>query len=306
MALLCCAAIAFLLAAADGANVLAIESVAAKSHWNFMRGVLRALADRGHRVTVYTPFPDSRDAATVVANSNYTEVNTSEYYNKDTVALNIDITLATQVFCQPSILVPMMANGSRFTCDQTNRVLSDLLPDSGAYDVFITEPLSCECASHAVRRLGDNVPLVYTVPMPLLPWMEATVLGRYVNPAYESHIIAKYIVPDTFYRRLHSVALHLYTTYAFYRYILTEAPDRPYDHAPPIKPSLMFVNTHFITESAKPTPANRINVGGIHLAAPAPLPPVSSFIVLYTELAFSLNIDDFCTNIKLNFVSWRN
>lgn len=57
--------------AADGAHVLAMMPLAAKSHWNVMDAVLQTLVARGHNVTAVTPFPKNRPVA------NYTEVDTS-------------------------------------------------------------------------------------------------------------------------------------------------------------------------------------------------------------------------------------
>lgn len=51
-------------------RILAIETVAGKSHWNFMNAVLGALLDGGHSVTVFTPFPGGQ-------RENYTEVDMS-------------------------------------------------------------------------------------------------------------------------------------------------------------------------------------------------------------------------------------
>lgn len=49
----------------DAANILAVETIPGKSHWNVMRSVLRALTERGHTVTVFTPFVDGdRDGYT--------------------------------------------------------------------------------------------------------------------------------------------------------------------------------------------------------------------------------------------------
>lgn len=59
--------------------MLAIETMAVKSQ-KLMRGVLLALVDRGHQVTVYTPFPDSGTPAT----DGYTEMDTNDEYRKRT------------------------------------------------------------------------------------------------------------------------------------------------------------------------------------------------------------------------------
>lgn len=259
---------------ADAARVLAVETVAAKSHWNFMRGVLHALADHGHLVKVYTPFPDPGRPATV----GYTEVDTSAEFQGDdtdptTTAVNMDASVVLPLFARPSFMVPFIANASRYVCDIMNLLLQR---EVGAYDLFVTEPFSSECMSHTARRLG--VPLVYVVPAPLLPWIETAAFGHYGNPAVVPHLFASHAVPINFYQRLQSVAMYLHTVYLNYRYTATAAAteQRPYDLAPPVKPDLVFVNTHYVTEPARPVPVNRVDIGGIHLTAPQPLPAVST------------------------------
>lgn len=56
---------------ADGAHVLALLPLAAKSHWNVLDSVLQTLVARGHSVTAVTPFLKGTPVA------NYTEVDTS-------------------------------------------------------------------------------------------------------------------------------------------------------------------------------------------------------------------------------------
>lgn len=260
--------------AAHGAHVLAVETVLAKSHWHFMKGVLLALVDRGHRVTVYTPFPDASSVT-----DNYTEVDTAAHFDAGLMAVNMDGTVVVPLFRRLSFLLPFMVRGSRTMCDVMDRVLA---ADRGtydgrhAYDLFVTEPLSSECVSHVARRLA--VPLVYTVPAPLLPWTETAAFGHYANPAYASHLFAEWPVPDTFYRRAYNAGLYLYTVYLHRRatYAAAAAEPRHYDVAPPLIPSLVFVNTHYVTEPSRPVPANRVDVGGIHLKMSAPLPAVSN------------------------------
>lgn len=53
-----------------GYRILAVQPIAAKSHWNFMSAVLRSLSGAGHPVTVFTPFPEGD-------RPNYTEVDTT-------------------------------------------------------------------------------------------------------------------------------------------------------------------------------------------------------------------------------------
>lgn len=126
--------------------------------------------------------------------------------------------------------------------------------------MFVTEQISSQCTSYAASRLG--VLLVYTQPTSLMPWIETTVFGHYANPSYVPYLMSQYVVLDL-YRHLYNVAMHLHTFYLYCRYWATEY--QTYDGVPSVKPSLVFVNTHYITESAQPVLHNRMNVGGIAL-----------------------------------------
>lgn len=54
------------------AEILAITPIGAASHWNVMSSVLEVLINRGHKVTVVTPF--SRKTP----HENYTEIDVSK------------------------------------------------------------------------------------------------------------------------------------------------------------------------------------------------------------------------------------
>lgn len=58
LSVFCIITVSMTYASNDTLQILAIENVAGKSHWNFMSAVLRSLTDVGHNVTVFTPFPD--------------------------------------------------------------------------------------------------------------------------------------------------------------------------------------------------------------------------------------------------------
>jgi len=79
--------------------------MADKSHWYFMRGVLRTLVDSGHQVTVYTPLPDPGTPAT----DGYTEADTNDEYRKRTrEAVVKDVTEILMHLSRPSTIVPML------------------------------------------------------------------------------------------------------------------------------------------------------------------------------------------------------
>lgn len=162
-----------------------METIVAKSHWHFIRGVLHALVDLGHQVTVYTPFPELGTPAT----DGYTGVDINdEYRTRTKEAVDLDVTEILMHYSRPWIIVPFLVNESCSVCD----IMDRLLPrDVGAYDLFVKESISRECVTHAACRLG--VPLVYTAPAPSTqPSLETTAFGHYGNPAVVSHLFATY------------------------------------------------------------------------------------------------------------------
>lgn len=252
-------------------RILSIQSVAAKSHWNFMKGVLLALADRGHKVTVYTPIVECM----ATTGDNYVRVvDTSSKYNKNVTAIGMD-TVRIVSFTRLSGMLSYIVNADRFACDLIDRLLAEVVngeDNENAFDLFITEQIGTECTSYTASRLG--IPLIYTQPSSLQPWIETAAFGHYANPAYVPHLMSTYVNLDSFYQRLHNTGLYLYTVFLNYWYTTMEFS--LYDRVPPVKPSLVFVNTHYITEFTQPpVPVNRVDVGGIHLIPPKPLPNVS-------------------------------
>jgi len=56
----------------NAANILAITPIAAASHWNVMSSVLEVLLNRGHTITVVSPFPRK------TPHENYTQIDVSK------------------------------------------------------------------------------------------------------------------------------------------------------------------------------------------------------------------------------------
>lgn len=257
---------------ADGMRVLAVETIAGKSHWNFMRAVLRSLTDAGHAVTVFTPFLDGdRD--------NYTEVDTSAAFR---MKLDVDLAEVLEKFAKPSSILPLIVTISRSLCDaifRDDRMVAAMRPSSdggSVYDMVIVEPVGSECVSHAATAMG--LPLVFVVPSPMISHFEGPFLGHVPNPAAVSHLMAGHAVPRSFVQRFgnsvllaYSVFLVRYAEWSLKRQ--DAAAPKPFDVLEPVRPSAVFVNSHFATEASRPLPPNVVQVGGLHLEQPKSLPP---------------------------------
>lgn len=249
----------------DSVRILAVSTIAGKSHWNFMSAVLRSLTDAGHHVTVFTQFPDG-------GRDNYTEVDTSGEYP---MKLDIDIMKMLE-FSRPNDFLRAQAMAIREHCDMVygNGRLNDIMAmgSKSDFDVIVVEPYVADCVSYLVDAL--HLPVIYTIPSPMVTYAERAFTGHLSNPACVSHILSRQSVPGTFVQRLANAALLAYsvsvTGFDYWKIKLTDP--KPYDLAPTVSPSIIFQNTHHITEASRPVPPNVIEVGGIHLKPPNIIP----------------------------------
>ncbi|XP_060853245.1 UDP-glucosyltransferase 2-like isoform X2 [Rhopalosiphum padi] len=244
----------------DALEILAIENIAGKSHWNFLSAVLRSLSDNGHNVTVFTPFPDGNRV-------NYTEV-----YIELPSKISLDAVETLNTFGIPTVMIPLVMNMTRYFCNivyELDDMREILNSGKSNYDIVITEIASSECSSYVASKL--DLPLIYVIPSPMVTYIERTVLGDVSNPATVSHLMAYHAVPRTFAQRLSNVVLLGFSLFALiYKEMeLKKIDEQPFDLVEPKKPSLVFMNTHYVTDAPRPLPPSVIQIGGIHLNTPA-------------------------------------
>lgn len=256
---------------AENARILALETIAGRSHWNFMSAVLRPLTDAGHEVTVFTPFPEGD-------RGNYTEVDTSKEFPLRT---ELDIIELMKNFSGPTRFINIYTSISRTYCDKIyeNKQLVEIMTDrrKHQFDLIMMEPFTIDCTSYLANTL--NAPIIFIIPSPMIMLKEFYSLGHMPNPAYVSHILADYAVPKTFVQRFTNVAQLLYSYFIMSYYQETKLKifdPKSYDLARTVHPSLIFINTHHITEASRPVSPNVIGIGGIHLKTPKNITKVSN------------------------------
>lgn len=262
-------AVVFLFAIpAENARILAVETIAGKSHWNFMSSVLRSLTEAGHSVTVFTQFPDGH-------RENYTEVNTAADF---TILVEYDLVNLLKIF-EPISFMLRWVQIARNQCDMVykNHRLGEIINGTGHsdFDLIIVEPLGAiDCVSSLAGAL--NLPIIYTIPSPMLTLRERAYTGHASHPASVSNILSNWAVMETFGQRLtntvYNIFFSVFTT--VYEQALKLTDPKPYSFAPTVSPSIVFQNSHFISEMAKPVTSNLINIGGIHLKPAMPIPKV--------------------------------
>ncbi|XP_050434109.1 UDP-glucosyltransferase 2-like [Adelges cooleyi] len=283
-----------------GLRVLAVHTIAAKSHWNFMNGYLHSLTDAGHNVTVFTWFPDGE-------RENYTE-----NVFKGSMFMALDLVEYLELLNPINNQMNFAVHHNRQLCDiiYSNSKIKTLMTagNTDEFDVIVSETYASHCMSHLFRRL--RLPLIYLFPSPLPTYLESSCLGQESNPAYVSSLISSFSYPKSFQQRLLNFLIYKSSKFLLW-YFETRAiksNPKPYDYTEPVVPSLVFANSHVIVEPARPMPPNFIEIGGIHLPEPNAIPnDIREFIenspngVIYFTFGSTIKMSSFPDHIKTAF-----
>jgi len=234
-----------------------------------MRAVLRALTDNGHNVTVFTPSVDRNRV-------NYTEIDMSGMFK---MKLAMDIVEMRRLFNDQFTPASFVLKLGRISCDvltkndQLNDILANKLETD--FDAIIFEP---GIISGCLTYLGANstLSLIHTTSVPINTYTGRITYGDVHNPTTVSTMLFKFAVPKTFVQRLTYTLVFLYisTIIRFKEFLLQVIESKPYDASIVTSPSLVFMNTHFISNKTRPTSSNVVNVDGIHLKPPKKIPQV--------------------------------
>ncbi|XP_050432600.1 UDP-glucosyltransferase 2-like isoform X4 [Adelges cooleyi] len=251
----------------EGARILAVETVAGRSHWNFLSAILNTLSTR-HQITAVTPFLEGN-------RENYTEIDISQELFS---FLNVSLLKMKEGFGTPWSFSVNAHLHSRISCDHILhfKPLKDIiLRGRGQYDLLILEPTLNPCSAYLGSKL--DVPQVYAIPFLLPTWTNALMFGHRSNPSHEANMFLSATVPNGFCQRFHNTIIHMVTVGVPWFMATVNGlrqPDRYYDlisvrH----DPAMVFVNDDQALGNTKQIPVNMKQIGGIHLSShPRPLP----------------------------------
>lgn len=129
-----------------------------------------------------------------------------------------------------------------------------------------------------------KIPQIVIVSSHVHTWYHHT-FSSHMNPAHVSTFHAPFAVPTGLAQRMANVYDYLYSHAVFKWVDSGEAtaigrkyfgPDVPDADSVMRNTSLLFVNGHYTVDQPKPLLPNFIDIGGVHLAQPKPLPEVST------------------------------
>lgn len=269
-----------LLSISNGAEILALFPIHGISNYNAAEALLKALASRGHNVTVVTSFIQKTPVP------NLHEIDISKSTGQATNSIHFDrVRTALQ---DVKLNFKNMERLSKVHCQAMftdPRVLS--LRDK-KFDLVINAIFGSDCDVGFAWK--SRAPLISILNARHTPWSFYRV-GNPTNPSYMPVIHSRFPVEMNFVQRLINTAWQLYFLFTYYyqgngedtnkmarKFVGADMPDV---NEIAYNTSLVFVNTHFSIDMAYPLVPNCIEIGGIHVKEPKPLPPVSIMTILH-------------------------
>lgn len=273
-------AVSCVLAAANAYRIFAYEPSTAISHWNVLSAVLESLVDAGHEVVCATPHvPTDR----LAVHPKYTHVDLSRITGRpDRWARDLNYSSLSALFVSTGFMISVAMERAQRMC---NELLShgprtcDIFDsdDRKSFDAIVMESLFSECQWSVLSGcFGQDTALVYVVPSSPANWMPVPT-GSTDHPSYLGTLLASHPTPVTFIQRLRNTVDYTYTNVVkWYRETIGNHHDGYWSRSVVRPPNTMvFVNTHYSIEPARPFGPNVLEIGGIHLRQqPDSLPQV--------------------------------
>ncbi|KAG8228489.1 UDP-glycosyltransferase [Ladona fulva] len=256
----------------EASKILVVLPFSATSHSNVITALSRELALRGHTVKAITPYPISNRPA------NYTEINVAEvllpYFKTPKVD---DEGGVLEVF-------KLLLRVSKGICNGVLEMpeVQDLIKSAQSgdgYDLIINSMFYCDCF-YAFAHVF-NAPLVLISPAGSFPVTDQ-IVGNPAPPSFVPNIFSSFSDHMTFLERAQNAMMD-FITIAFHRFVIyptlnAEMKKGFGESVPTIQEiekervSLVLLNSHHSILYPRPLNPNVVEVGGMHVKPPKPLP----------------------------------
>lgn len=259
------------LSSANCANILGVFPINGRSHWVVYESVMKALAARGHNVTVITSFPQKTPVP------NMTEIDVSAAFPSAVNAIGIDMVLKylANLFTNQWFI----ADHQLKLCREGQKLpqVQALLKSDIKFDAVFTEIFGADCDVGFAYHF--KAPLLSIMSSSHLPWSYDRVGGP-DNPSYIPTIVTRTTGKMNFKERMINTLYYVYFKLAWKYYsewpadkLLKEnfGPDTPYINDIIYNTSMVFVNGHFTLDGPRPLVPNMVEIGGVHIKEPRPI-----------------------------------
>jgi len=255
----------------DAYRILALFPYPGKSHFDIFNPLVKALAEKGHDVTVVSHFPQK----TPIPNLTDISLENTSNNTVDVVDANTIPQLRIVKYVMPLILASMTDE----TCKNLNHPnLKQLLDSKKKFDLILIEHFNTDCFLSVVHLIG--APFIGLTSHILMPWTNER-LGNIDNPAYVPNHFLGFSDKMTFVQRVENTLMYVWCkaveyfilerqAYGYVKETFGNEIPPLYDIAKNI--SLILVNTHFTLNRPRPVVPGYIDINGIHVRKQQELP----------------------------------
>lgn len=259
-------------------KILALFPHIAKSHFVMGEALMKGLAARGHQVFVVnhfpqeSPVPNYTDISLVGSMRNAVEDTPLENVGNADVMMSVNMlaSLAVEI-CEKILSFPSVQK---------------LIRSEENFDLIITELFNTDCMLGFVHRF--KAPFIAIGTSVMMPWGNER-FGNPDNPSYIPHHFLPHSDRMSFGARLVNTVYQtgVQWAYHFFMDMPSQKIARRYfgDTLPSLadiarNTSLLLLNTHFSMNQPRPFVPQIVEVGGLHLSSPKPLPEVMPYLNL--------------------------
>lgn len=262
---------------ANGANILCLMGVPSPSHHIWNRALVNALAANGHNLTVVSPDIELKPVA------NVTYIHLEETYrtiHEGSTAIDFyemaqaGVVDSLKIFYNYAISMCVGILGSKGYGTIMN------YPSDYKFDLVLYDFTCGPCLLAVYHKFGQP-PMVGVTGFNNPPYT-TDLIGGHKYYAYVPYYTLDYDTNMNFFQRFYNAAIH-WIDYFYRNYIFLPETDRlvrvhhpgtdlPYLGALDQKIMLMLVNSHHSVDFPEPIPQNVIQVGGLQILPPKPLP----------------------------------
>jgi glucuronosyltransferase len=259
--------------ATTAARILGLSHFNGRSMYVVFATLMKELASRGHQVTMVSHFPQK----TPIPNFRDININNSFPALLNNISYDSIRNLNTAKGIMDFLFVDDVEK-CRAVLEHPS--IQQLINSTEKYDLVIIQGYGTDCLL-GFAHIFDT-PIILMVSNQIFPWMNDRV-GNPDNPAYIPNIFVPYTPNMTFLERVWNTIISLelkWKARASEREVDVLARKHFGGSLPPLreltkKTSLIFVNSHFSIQMARPTVPAIVDVGGIHIEKPKRPPEVN-------------------------------
>lgn len=267
------------------ANILIIFPHHGKSHFMNVKPYFQELARSGHNITVISFFPLKPHEQADLPNYHDVSLRGTLQLTTNNVSITNFESNGLSSLLSPTINNLMVLHGlTTFTRNAIiksptlNRFIDQVLTGEHRFDLVITETFQMDLFLGLIYRM--QVPFISVTTCNLFAW-SADRIGQPQNPSYVPTNIDFFNDQMTLIERVkNTISLFLMKTvhpFVFLRAEQAFAEERFGPGIPPLQEiakntSLLLANIHFSLNKPRPVVPQLIEVGGLHIQPPKPLP----------------------------------